>query len=199
MVSGGRVRSAVYYQHGGRALHFSDGRDGGHRLHALLEAVGDYLHPWGYPAQRLAGLGDERGHAGNLHLWPRAGGQGSYRHHIACGIGIALTFSPVIYQTVEKVEMVLIGIVMVFLITALVIATDAGSWAGVVTRAPEGVANFFQSAQLIGAATLLGAIAFAGAGGANNLVQSNYIRRQADGHGGAYPPDRLSHNRRGGG
>src|SRR5918995_1087195 len=102
-------------------------------------------------------------------------------------IGIALTFSPVIYQTVEKVEMVLIGIVMVFLITALVIATDAASWAGVVTRAPEGIANFFQSAQLIGAATLLGAIAFAGAGGANNLVQSNYIRDKQMGMGERIP------------
>jgi hypothetical protein len=102
-------------------------------------------------------------------------------------IGIALTLSPVIYQTVEKVEMVLIAIVLVFMITALVIATDAASWAGVVTRAPEGVANFFQSAQLIGAATLLGAIAFAGAGGANNLVQSNYIRDKQMGMGERIP------------
>ena len=102
-------------------------------------------------------------------------------------IGIALTLSPVIYQTVEKVEMVLIAIVLLFLITALVIATDAASWGGVVTRAPEGVANFFQSAQLIGAATLLGAIAFAGAGGANNLVQSNYIRDKQMGMGERIP------------
>src|SRR5919107_1012397 len=70
VVCGDRVRGAVYYQHGGRALHFSDRRDGGHRLHALLEAVGGDLHPWGDPAQCLAGLGDERGHAANLHLWP---------------------------------------------------------------------------------------------------------------------------------
>src|ERR671921_984107 len=102
-------------------------------------------------------------------------------------IGIALTFSPVIYQTVEKVEMVLIAIVVIFLITALVFATDAPSWAGVVTRAPEGVATFFQSAQLIGAATLLGAIAFAGAGGANNLVQSNYVRDKQMGMGARIP------------
>src|SRR5918999_1697506 len=102
-------------------------------------------------------------------------------------IGIALTFSPVIYQTIEKVEMVLIGIVVVFLITALVIATDAASWAGVVTRAPEGIANFPSAAAEIGGARLLGAIAFAGAGGANNLVQSNYIRDKGMGMGKHMP------------
>src|ERR671913_1293647 len=91
-------------------------------------------------------------------------------------IGLALTLSPVIYQTLEKVQMVLIGIILLFVVVALFVATNGSAWASVVTEVPEGVGNFFQSAQLIGAATLLGAIAFAGAGGANNLVQSNYVR-----------------------
>jgi hypothetical protein len=59
--------------------------------------------------------------------------------------------------------------------------------ASVVTEVPEGVGNFWQSAQVIGAATLLGAIAFAGAGGANNLVQSNYVRDKQMGMGARIP------------
>jgi Mn2+/Fe2+ NRAMP family transporter len=102
-------------------------------------------------------------------------------------IGLALTLSPVVYQTLEKVQMVLIGIILLFVVVALFVATTGSAWASVVTEAPEGAANFFQSAQLIGAATLLGAIAFAGAGGANNLVQSNYVRDKQMGMGARIP------------
>src|ERR687891_222379 len=102
-------------------------------------------------------------------------------------IGLALTLSPVIYQMLEKVQMVLIGIILLFVVVALFIATNGSAWASVVTEVPEGVGNFFQSAQLIGAATLLGAIAFAGAGGANNLVQSNYVRDKNMGMGKRIP------------
>jgi hypothetical protein len=91
-------------------------------------------------------------------------------------IGIVITLSPVIYNTIERVEMVLVSVIFVFLIFAIFVATKGSSWAGVFTQAPSGLANFPQIATEIGAATLLGAIAFAGAGGANNLVQSNYVR-----------------------
>jgi Mn2+/Fe2+ NRAMP family transporter len=102
-------------------------------------------------------------------------------------IGLALTLSPVIYQTLEKVQMVLLAIILVFVVVAVFVATNASAWAGVVTQAPEGATNFFESAQVIGIATLLGAIAFAGAGGANNLVQSNYIRDKQMGMGARIP------------
>jgi hypothetical protein len=102
-------------------------------------------------------------------------------------IGLALTLSPVIYQTLEKVQMVLLGIILLFVVVAVVVATNGSAWAGIVTEAPEGVGNFFQSAQVIGIATLLGAIAFAGAGGANNLVQSNYVRDKQMGMGERIP------------
>ena len=102
-------------------------------------------------------------------------------------IGLALTLSPVIYQTLEKVQMVLLGIILLFVVVALFVVTNGSAWASVVTEAPEGAANFLQSAQVIGAATLLGAIAFAGAGGANNLVQSNYVRDKQMGMGERIP------------
>jgi len=93
----------------------------------------------------------------------------------------------VIYQTLEKVQMVLLGIILLFVVVALFIATNGSAWVSVVTEIPDGAGNFFQSAQVIGAATLLGAIAFAGAGGANNLVQSNYVRDKQMGMGARIP------------
>jgi hypothetical protein len=58
---------------------------------------------------------------------------------------------------------------------------------GVITKAPQGIADFPGTLSTVGAATLLGAIAFAGAGGANNLVQSNYIRDKGLGMGARIP------------
>lgn len=101
--------------------------------------------------------------------------------------GIAVTVSPVVYQTIEKVEMVLVGIIVVFLIVAISVATTGSAWGGIVTEAPSGIANLPSAAVEVGAATLLGAIAFAGAGGANNLVQSNYVRDKQMGMGAHMP------------
>src|SRR5919112_401709 len=98
-------------------------------------------------------------------------------------IGLAVTVSPVIYQTLEKVQGVMIDFVLAFIAVAIVIATDASAWAGVVTEAPSGVASMPRYINQLGTATLLGAIAFAGAGGCNNLVQSNYIRDKGMGMG----------------
>src|ERR671914_2479424 len=98
-------------------------------------------------------------------------------------IALALTLSPVIYQVLEKVQAVLVVIILVFIALAIVIATDLSAWGGVVTQAPQGLANIPTYWTEIGAASLLGALAFAGAGGANNLCQSNYVRDKGMGMG----------------
>jgi hypothetical protein len=98
-------------------------------------------------------------------------------------IGLAITVSPVIYNTIERVEMVLVVIIILFLLVAIVIATNLSAWTGIVTEAPQGVANFPRYVSEMGIATILGAVAFAGAGGANNLCQSNYIRDKGMGMG----------------
>jgi hypothetical protein len=98
-------------------------------------------------------------------------------------IGITLTVSPVIYQAFEKIEAVLLAIVIVFVVVAIVIGTRGAAWGSVVTETPGGVANLPDYFAEIGAAALLGAVAFAGAGGANNLVQSNYLRDKGMGMG----------------
>jgi hypothetical protein len=70
-----------------------------------------------------------------------------------------------------------------FLLVAIAIATDLSAWTGIVTKAPQGVANLPRYLTEIGTTTIFGAVVFAGAGGCNNLVQSNYIRDKGLGMG----------------
>jgi hypothetical protein len=102
-------------------------------------------------------------------------------------IGLIVSLSPVIYQSIEKIEMVLVSVILIFLVFAIFIATERSVWGGVITKAPQGIADFPGTLSTVGAATLLGAIAFAGAGGANNLVESNYIRDKGLGMGARIP------------
>jgi hypothetical protein len=101
-------------------------------------------------------------------------------------IGITLTLSPVVYQTVEKIQFVLVALIMLFVIVAIPVATTSAAWGALAT---EGIGDIsFPIGQAgLGAALLLGALAFAGAGGANNLVQSNYIRDKGMGMGKHMP------------
>jgi hypothetical protein len=98
-------------------------------------------------------------------------------------IGLAVSVSPVIYQTLEKAEGIMVALILVFIVAAIFIATDANAWTSVFTDLPSGVAGLPDAVTELGAASLFGAVVFAGAGGANNLVQSNYIRDKGMGMG----------------
>src|SRR5215204_1886347 len=98
-------------------------------------------------------------------------------------IALTVTLSPVVYNTLEKVELVLVAIILAFLGLAIVIATDLSSWTGIITKAPQGAANLPRYLAEIGTVAIFGAVVFAGAGGCNNLVQSNYIRDKGMGMG----------------
>jgi hypothetical protein len=98
-------------------------------------------------------------------------------------LAVSVTLSPVVYQLLEKVQAVLVIIILGFIALAIFIATDLSAWAGVVTKAPQGIANFPTYWKEIGALAILGAVSFAGAGGANNLCQSNYVRDKGMGMG----------------
>ena len=98
-------------------------------------------------------------------------------------IALALTLSPVVYQLLEKVQAVLVVIILAFIALAIFIATDLSAWTGVVADAPQGVANLPTYWKEIGAISILAAVSFAGAGGANNLCQSNYVRDKGMGMG----------------
>src|ERR671911_1589108 len=98
-------------------------------------------------------------------------------------IALSVTLSPVVYQLLEKVQAVLVIIILAFIALAIFIATDLSAWTGVVTEAPQGVANLPTYWKEIGAISILAAVSFAGAGGANNLCQSNYVRDKGMGMG----------------
>jgi hypothetical protein len=102
-------------------------------------------------------------------------------------IGAALVASPVVYRTVEKVLSVKVALVLVFLIVALIAAVSADAYQDlgqIVTKA-----GTFPSE--VDFAVLLGALAYAGAGGTNNLVVSNWIRDKGYGMG-SYAPRIVS-------
>jgi hypothetical protein len=104
-------------------------------------------------------------------------------------IGIALTASPVVYKTVEKLMGAMVVAIMLFVVIAVVLATELSAWGDLVTdfsnvgQVPVGDGT----GDGLSIALLLGALAFAGAGGANNLVQSNYIRDKNMGMGQRIP------------
>jgi hypothetical protein len=102
-------------------------------------------------------------------------------------IGIALTASPIVYQLVEKAQMVMVALIVVFLVLAVFLGVEGGAYVDLV----KGFSNVGQFPSEIPIATLLGALAFAGAGGTVNLVQSNWIRDKGLGMG-AYSPQIVS-------
>jgi hypothetical protein len=98
-------------------------------------------------------------------------------------IALAVSISPVVYQTLEKAEGFMVAAILVFMVVAIFIATEGAAWGGLVSQAPQGFADLPSHVTTLGAASLFGAVVFAGAGGANNLVQSNYLRDKGMGMG----------------
>lgn len=98
-------------------------------------------------------------------------------------IGIVLTSGPVVYNTVETLQAWLVGltVLLVTLIALCTVRWDAlvGLWWGMlhVGRLPD------LQATGLSMMDLLGALAFAGAGGTMNLGQSHYVREKRYGMG----------------
>ncbi|MGH3088584.1 MAG: Nramp family divalent metal transporter, partial [Gammaproteobacteria bacterium] len=102
-------------------------------------------------------------------------------------IAVTLTTSPVVYNTLEKLETLKVIAVFVFLLVALVTAISAEAWANtgqIVTNIGNGLGTLPGD---LNAATVLGALAFAGAGALANLAQSNWIRDKGFGMGAHIP------------
>ncbi|MDF1742212.1 MAG: Nramp family divalent metal transporter [Gimesia sp.] len=97
-------------------------------------------------------------------------------------VGIVLTTGPVVYNTVEKIQIFLVG--MIFLIAVIL---------GIYLIEPYAITSMIQGSVSIGkmpdessgltTMALLGALAFAGAGGTMNLGQSNFIKDKGYGMG----------------
>jgi hypothetical protein len=98
-------------------------------------------------------------------------------------IGVALTASPVVYQTMEKTEFLKVGAVVVFLVVALFAVISSTAY-----RDTTQIATSFGTfPSEISIAILVGAFAAAGGGGAHNLVMSNWIRDKGFGMGSYIP------------
>ncbi|MBO4210109.1 Nramp family divalent metal transporter, partial [Micromonospora echinofusca] len=101
-------------------------------------------------------------------------------------IGATLTLAPVVYAALERVEFVKVGLVVLFIVVAVVFAISADGWRELprAVTAPDFPVG-------LGFALMLSALVFAGAGGGQNLVQSNWIRDKGYGMG-AYVPRLVS-------
>ncbi|HEU5158493.1 MAG TPA: Nramp family divalent metal transporter [Streptosporangiaceae bacterium] len=97
-------------------------------------------------------------------------------------IGVILTVAPFIYRWVERIEFVKVAAVLVLIGVALAIAVTADGYRGL----GDSVTNPGLPTDL-GFALILGALAYAGAGGGQNLVQSNWIRDKGFGMGARMP------------
>ncbi len=108
-------------------------------------------------------------------------------HFIAIGMlilmGLILTLGPILYKTMEKFSMVLIGLGVpaIFVLTLfLAKGSDWSAFAGGLIGIGEGY-RFLPAG--IPIASFLAAFAFAGAGGNLNLAQSFYIKEKGYGMG----------------
>ncbi|MET8000272.1 Nramp family divalent metal transporter [Nonomuraea glycinis] len=103
-------------------------------------------------------------------------------------IALGLTLAPVIYNALERVIFVKIGLVIILVVVAIVFAITAESWVQLGRGLSVG-AQF--PVPPLDFALLMGAIAYAGAGGGQNLCQSNWIRDKGFGMG-LYVPRLVS-------
>ncbi len=102
-------------------------------------------------------------------------------------IGASLTLAPVVYVALERLIFVKVGAVLTFAAFATIYVIKAESWAAL----PAGLSGVGGMPLELGFALLFGALAFAGAGGGQNLCQSNWIRDKGFGMG-AYVPRLVS-------
>jgi hypothetical protein len=98
-------------------------------------------------------------------------------------IGLILTLAPVVYVALERAEMLKVAAVLVLVVVGAVFAISASAWSDL----PQVITEASVPVEPLGFALLLGALAFAGAGGGQNLVQSNWIRDKRFGMGEYVP------------
>lgn len=98
-------------------------------------------------------------------------------------VGAALTLAPVVYDALERVIFLKVAVIVLFFIVAAVTVISSEA----VGELPEVATSFGQFPGSIDFAVLLGALAFAGAGGGQNLCQSNWIRDKRYGMGRYVP------------
>ena len=122
-------------------------------------------------------------------VWPNEGGQVEGPHATMLAVaglfvcGAILTAGPGIYETIERVQMFLVTVILVLVVglALWLVRPDA------VAAMMRGMVSVGQLPSMesgeITPIVLLGALAFAGAGGTLNLGQSNYVKDKGYGMG----------------
>ena len=94
-------------------------------------------------------------------------------------IGLVLTLSPIVYRGLEGAQFLKVSAVGLLIVIAAFYAIPGPVW----TEAPAQLAEMRVPSAELGWALLMGALAYAGAGGGQNLCQSNWIRDKGFGMG----------------
>ena len=98
-------------------------------------------------------------------------------------MALSLTFAPVVYVALERLIFVKVAAVLILVGLGVSLAVDAASWRAL----GAGFASVGTFPDGLGVTLVFGAIAYAGAGGAQNLCQSNWIRDKGFGMGRYIP------------
>jgi hypothetical protein len=98
-------------------------------------------------------------------------------------IGASLTLAPVVYVALERLIFVKVAAVLILVGLGVGLAVDAAAWRALV----DGFASVGTFPEGLAVPLVFGAIAYAGAGGAQNLCQSNWIRDKGFGMGRYVP------------
>ncbi len=96
---------------------------------------------------------------------------------VACGL--TLSVGPVVYRTVETIQIVLVALIFAGLVVLTLLLVEPATVGDLVA----GAVRFGDVPDGVHMPMLLGALAFAGAGGSVNLAQSNYIKDKGYGMG----------------
>lgn len=100
---------------------------------------------------------------------------------ILIAAGVALTVSPVVYQTLERAQFFKVALTLVFLAVAIVAAIGPSAWGGLSSMVTE--FGRLPDRNVVSISLILSALVFAGGGGVSNLAQSNWIRDKGFGMG----------------
>jgi hypothetical protein len=98
-------------------------------------------------------------------------------------IGLILTFAPVVYVMLERLIFVKIAAVGLLVALSLIFVIRRPTYSAL----GDAVTNPQFPVETLGFALMMGAIAYAGAGGGQNLCQSNWIRDKGFGMGAHVP------------
>lgn len=98
-------------------------------------------------------------------------------------IGLILTLGPVLYKTVERIQIVLISLGVPAILALVLFLADRATWISF-SKGLVGIGDgYFLMPENLPIASFLAAFAFAGAGGNLNLAQSFYIKEKGYGMG----------------